>query len=341
MKRIDLRSDTVTCPTPAMREALARAEVGDDVYGEDPTVARLEAAVAERLGKQAALFVPSGTMANQIAVRMHTRPGDAVLVGRDAHVLLWEAAGAAALSGVQLQPIGGGGLFGAADVRGAIAIPDVHLPPTRLLMAENTHNASGGRVFPLEALEAACAAAREAGLRTHLDGARLWNAEIATGVPAACWATSFDSVACCFSKGLGAPVGSALCGDAAWIEAARRVRKQLGGGMRQAGILAAAALHALEHHVDRLAADHEHARLLAAGLAKLGLDVEGEPETNMVVFACADTAGFVRETRARGVWINPVAVGRFRAVTHLDVGRADVDEALGRVAAALEALGAA
>ena len=222
MRPIDLRSDTVTRPTPAMREAMARAEVGDDVFGDDPTVNRLEAAAAARLGKEAALFVPSGTMANQIAIAIHTRHGESVLASQGAHILRYEAGGAAALSGVQITTIGSGGLFDADDVRAAV-LPDtnVHFAPTSLLAVENTHNSSGGRVFPLAQLEAATAAARARGLRTHLDGARLFNAEVASGIDAARWAASFDTLSFCFSKGLGAPVGSVLCGSREAIAFAR------------------------------------------------------------------------------------------------------------------------
>ena len=352
MKAIDLRSDTVTRPTPAMREAMARAEVGDDVYGEDPTVNRLEAEAAARVGKPAAMFVPSGTMANQIAVRLHTRHGEAVLATEGAHVLRYEGGAAAALSGVQIATIGAGGLYDAADVRAAfVPATNVHLAPTTLLVAENTHNASGGRVFPIERLEASAEAARELGMRTHLDGARIFNAEVASGIPAARQAARFDTVAFCFSKGLGAPVGSVLCGSELAIERARRIRKMLGGGMRQAGILAAAACHALEHHVARLAEDHAHARRLAEGIAKLGLAVEGTPESNMVMFRLnvpagsavdtGDTVALLRAMQKRALLINPVAPGRFRAVTHLDVGPDDVEDALGRLEEALAELGRA
>jgi len=338
MKTIDLRSDTVTRPTPAMREAMAAAEVGDDVYGEDPTVNRLETAAAARVGKQAAVFVPSGTMANQIGVRLHTHHGETVLASEGAHVLRFEGGAAAALSGVQIATIGRDGLYDAADVRAAF-VPDanVHLSPTALLTAENTHNSSGGRVFPFEQLAAAAEAARELGLRTHLDGARLLNAEVASGIPAARWAACFDTVAFCFSKGLGAPVGSVLCGTHEAAGRARRLRKMLGGGMRQAGVLAAAALFALENHVERLAVDHANARRLAEGMAKLGLPVEGAPETNMVMFRLPDSAAlaFLRVTQQRRLMINPISPGLFRAVTHLDVSGRDVEEALGRLEEAL------
>ena len=347
MKTLDLRSDTVTHPTAAMREAMARAEVGDDVYGEDPTVNRLEAAAAARVGKEAAVFVPSGTMANQIGVRLHTHHGEVVLASEGAHVLRYEGGAAAAHSGVQIATIGREGSYDAAEVRAAfVPATNVHLAPTTLLAAENTHNASGGRVFPFERLSAAAAAAAELGLRTHLDGARLFNAEVASGIPAARWAALFDTVAFCFSKGLGAPVGSVLCGAREAIERARRLRKMLGGGMRQAGILAAAALFALENHVERLAVDHANARRLAEGLTKLGLAVDAPPQTNMVVFrlpersarsagsgveSAGDTLRFLRAIQQRELLINPISPGQFRAVTHLDLTADDVEEAVGRL----------
>jgi threonine aldolase len=317
---------------------MARAALGDDVFGEDPTANALEAAAAARVGKDAALFVPSGTMANQIAIRLHTHHGEVVLAGQHAHVLRYEGGAASALSGVQIATIGSGGLFDADDVRAALVpATNVHWAPTTLLAAENTHNTSGGRVFPLDRLEAACAVAREAGLATHLDGARLFNAEVATGVPAARWAAPFDTVAFCFSKGLGAPVGSVLCGSSEAIARARRLRKMLGGGMRQAGVIAAAALFALERHVERLAQDHANARRLAEGLQKLGLPVDPWPETNMVFFRVADTLAFLRGAQERAVLVLPLDPGRFRAVTHLDVSTADVDEAIERLAALLDA----
>ena len=335
MKIIDLRSDTVTRPTAAMRAAMAAAEVGDDVYGEDPTVNRLQEAAARLLGLEAALFVPSGTMANQIAVRVHTRHGDTLLAGEGAHVLRYESGAAAALSGVQVRTLGSGGLFDAADVRAAFAPPDHHNSPVTAIALEQTHNAAGGLVWPLDQLEGVVAAARDLGLRSHLDGARLFNAVVASGVPAERWARGFDTVSFCFSKGLGAPVGSIVCGGAAVIDRAHRLRKMFGGGLRQAGILAAAALHALEHHVDRLAEDHANARRLAAGLRELGARVDAEPQTNIVLFAVADAAAFHAESKRRGVLVNPIRPGVFRAVTHLDVTSGDIDDALDRFRQAL------
>jgi threonine aldolase len=332
MRTIDLRSDTVTKPTPAMREAMARAEVGDDVYGEDPTVNRLQQVAAEKLGKQAALFVASGTMGNQTSLRALSQHGDVLLAGENSHVLLYEAGAASALWGVQIKTLGRGGCFEGSDVRAAIAPDEVHFAPTRIVAVENTHNRAGGRVFPLDQLKDVAQVARQHGLGLHLDGARLWNAVVATGTPAAVWAEPFDTVTFCLSKGLGAPVGSLVCGSHEVIRRVHRARKMLGGGLRQAGILAAAGLHALEHHVERLAEDHANARRLAAGLEKLGFPVDPPPETNMVIFRVEDSVGFLRATRARGLLVNPTSLGLFRAVTHLDVSESDVDEALGRIA---------
>ncbi len=328
---IDLRSDTVTRPTPAMREAMARAEVGDDVYGEDPSVNRLQERATELLGSEAALFVASGTMGNQAALLVQTRPGDVVLAGENAHVLLYEGGAGAAFAGVQVQTLGRGGLFDGADVARAIHPDDAHYAPTRLVCVENTHNVSGGRVFPLEQIKDVAGAAREHGLALHLDGARLWNAVVATGTAAAAWAEAFDTVTFCLSKGLGAPAGSVVCGSAELVRRLHRARKRLGGGMRQVGILAAAGLYALEHHVERLADDHANARRLAAGLETLGFRVDPPPETNMVLFRVEDARGFVRATRERELWIDPMDPPFFRAVTHLDVDASDVDEALARL----------
>lgn len=336
MKSIDLRSDTVTRPSVAMRAAMAAAEVGDDVYGEDPTVNALQVAAAARVGKEAALFVPSGTMANQAAIRALTRHGDLVLASEGAHVLRYESGAAAALSGVQVATIGRDGLFDADDVRRAITPPDHHNPPTSLVTVENTQNAAGGRVFPWETLDGVVRVARERGLKLHLDGARLFNAEVASGIAAARWAAPFDTVAFCFSKGLGAPVGSVVCGSAQLVDRLHRIRKMLGGGMRQAGILAAAALHALEHNVSRLADDHANARRLADGLVGCGIQLIRPPETNIVLFAPPrGVERFGTALRAAGVLVNEMAPGRFRAVTHLDVSRDDVEDALTRIVRAV------
>jgi threonine aldolase len=314
-----------------MREAMAKAEVGDDVYGEDPSVNRLQERVAALLGKPAALFFPSGTMANQAALRVHTRPGDVVLASRHAHILRAEAGAAAALSGLQIEGIGRDGAFTPEEVRAAIAPNDVHAAPTTLLAFENTHNAAGGRIFPRGQLEAAARAAREGGLAVHCDGARLWNAAAALGVPPAALAEPFDTVSVCLSKGLGAPLGSLVVGSPELVEKLRRARKQLGGGMRQAGIAAAAGSYALDHHLARLAEDHANARRLALGLAEAGLQVRGSPETNIVLFHTRDDAAFQTAARGVGVLFSGPARGVLRAVTHLDVGPADVDEALARI----------
>jgi threonine aldolase len=338
MKTIDLRSDTVTRPTAAMRAAMAAAEVGDDVYGEDPTVNRLQAVAAERMGTAAAIFVPSGTMANQAALRALTQPGDVVLAGAGCHVLRYESGAAAALSGVQINTIGAEGWFDADDVLGALPPSDHHHAPVTAVAVENTHNTSGGRIFPFERLRAVAAAAHERGLKLHLDGARLWNAVVATGIPAPRWTAGFDSVSFCLSKGLGAPAGSLVCGSAELIDRVHRIRKMLGGGMRQAGVLAAAGLYALEHHVARLADDHRNARRLAAGLTALGVEVAAEPETNMVLFRSDDAGPLWTALHERGVLVNPVDRRTFRAVTHLDVAAEDIDDVLGGVGDALGAV---
>jgi threonine aldolase len=326
---IDLRSDTVTRPTAAMRQAMASADVGDDVYGEDPTVNALEAEVASLLGKEAGLFTPSGTMANQIGLWLHARAGDEVLVGESAHLMLYESGAGPALSGVQLTVIGKGGLFSADDVVAAYKPDEGHYPPTRALAFENTHNRAGGRVFPQAQLLEAAAAARRLGLSLHLDGARLWNAHVATGVPLAVLAQPFDTVSVCLSKGLGAPAGSVLCTSQEGIKRARRRRKMLGGGMRQAGVLAAAGRHALQHHLPRLADDHLACRAFAEAVAALpGVVVELDAvQTNLCIFDLApslplDAEAFVARARAAGVLLNAVGPRRLRAVTHLDVDRA-------------------
>ena len=339
---IDLRSDTVTRPTPEMRRAMAEAEVGDDVFGDDPTVAALERATAEVLGKEAALFVPSGTMANQIAIRCHTRLGDEMLLEGGSHIFWYEAGGPAALSGVSCRVLAGNrGVFEAPAVKEALRPDDVHFPPTRLLALENTHNRGGGKIWPLETLRAVCREARDAGLRTHLDGARLWNATAATAVPEAVYAAECDSVSVCFSKGLGAPVGSALAGTAEFIVQARRIRKQLGGGLRQAGVVAAGALHALKHHRDRLIDDHVLARALATGISGLrGLRVAVEEvETNMVYFHLdsGDARVLAGALKDRGVLMLATGPRTVRAVTSLAVDAAGVAravECLGEILAA-------
>jgi threonine aldolase len=331
---IDLRSDTVTRPTPGMRAAMGAAEVGDDVLGEDPTVNRLQECVAELLGKEAALFVPSGTMSNQIAVKVHTQPGDEVLCEATCHIYNHEAGGPAVLSGVMCRPIEGDhGILDVGRLEDKIRADDVHYPRTRLLCLENTHNRGGGRVYPPEQLRAAAAWARSNGLALHLDGARLWNAAVATGIPPAAWARPFDTVSVCFSKGLGAPLGSALAGPGETVARARRVRKLLGGGMRQAGVIAAAALYALDHHVERLAQDHRHARLIAQAVGDTpGLRLDPpEVETNLVWITVDPDLGTAAEVasalREGGVLVQIPGPQTLRACTHLDVSAADAERA--------------
>ncbi|MBX3424624.1 MAG: low specificity L-threonine aldolase [Pirellulales bacterium] len=331
---IDLRSDTVTRPAPAMRQAMAAAEVGDDVFGEDATVNRLERTVAELLGMEAALFVPSGTMSNQIGLRMHCNPGDEFLIEAESHVLRYEQVAYAQFFGLSAWPVTTPDQVLAPELLAPhVRPPGIHTPCTRLVSLEQTHNRGGGSVMPYDALERVCRWAAEQGLKRHLDGARLWNAVVATGVEARDWARHFDTVSVCFSKGLGAPVGSALCGDAQTIARARRVRKALGGGMRQAGILAAGALYALEHHVERLAEDHAHAQRLAQAIADTpGLELATpRVDTNLVIFRIDESRGTAADLSARlaaaGVLINAIAPQKLRAVTHLDVSSPQIDQA--------------
>jgi threonine aldolase len=324
---IDLRSDTVTKPTAGMRAAMVDAEVGDDVYGEDPTVTALQEEIADILRKPAALFVSSGTMANQLAIALHTRPGDEVIVGENAHPMLYESGAAAALSGVQFAVAGAGGLFDATQMRAAIKPPAYYYPRSRMVAIENTHNRSGGRVFPLDGVMAIAVAAKQAGLFLHLDGARLFNAAIASATDAATLTVPFDSVSVCFSKGLGAPVGSALLGSVDLIERARRLRKMWGGGMRQVGILAAAARYALAHNRTRLVEDHARATRLAEGLADaIALT---KPETNIVMLQTARPATEIEAAAlAHGVRVSVMGPTTVRLVTHLDVSDAEVTRAI-------------
>lgn len=318
---IDLRSDTVTRPGRGMREAMMEAVVGDDVFGEDPTVRALEEEVASLLGKEAALFVPSGTMGNQVAIGLHTRPGDEVLVGEGAHCAWYESGAASAWWGAQAMVIGSGGMFDDSDVEAGIKPEADWYPRTGLVAVENTHNRAGGRVWPLDQLGRVVEAARARRLSTHMDGARVWNAAVALGVAEATIARGFDTVSVCFSKGLGAPVGSALCGTRDHVRDARRIRKRLGGGMRQAGMLAAAALYGLRHHRDRMAEDHANARAIAEMVGSVrGVEV-GSVETNIVM---VDTPAIgaervVEAARSRGVLVALFGPHRVRVVTHLDV----------------------
>ena len=331
---IDLRSDTITRPTPAMREAMARAEVGDDVFREDPTVRALEELTAHILGKEAALYMPSGTMSNQVAVRCHTQPGDEIFLDHETHIHYYEAGAPAAISGVTCRLIRGRrGIFSGADLEAAIRPLNVHYPAPRLVVVENTHNRGGGSIWPIERIAEVAAVAREAGVRTHLDGARLWNASVATGIPERRYADYFDSVSVCFSKGLGAPVGSALAGTPEFIDRARRFRKMFGGGMRQAGIIAAGALYALEHHRQRLAEDHANARLLAEGIGRLpGIELNVETvQTNIVIFRVTSTpaAELAAKLHQAGVQVLTTGPDSIRAVTSLEVNRQDVQKAVG------------
>jgi threonine aldolase len=327
---IDLRSDTVTLPSPAMRRVMAEAEVGDDQYGEDPSVNRLQERVARLLGKEAALFMPTGTMANQVAIKVFTQPGDDVIVPWEAHVVLHETGAAVANSGIGFTSIGSGGVFNADDLQAAIK-PRDHMiyPPTTMMIVENTHNRAGGIVFPPADLIAVCELARSLEVSTYCDGARLFNAALASGCSAAELAAPFDLVSLSLSKGLGAPAGSMLAGSHEVIQRAIRYRRMLGGAMRQVGILAAAGIYAIERNVDRLAEDHRNAGLLAKRIAVAnGITLDpARVETNIIVFAVADAPRFVAECRAAGVLLNAFGPRAVRAVTHLDVDRAACEQA--------------
>lgn len=332
---IDLRSDTVTRPTDAMRQAMARADVGDDVYGEDPTVNRLQETAAALLGKRAALFVPSGTMANQLAIRVHTQPGQEVIVESTAHIVRYEQGAAGALAGVQLHWVTGDrGIMTADQVETAIRPKDPYSIPTGLICLENTHNSGGGTIYSLSTIEKIRAIATKHGLPMHLDGARLFNAVAATTLPPATYAQHFETVSFCLSKGLGAPAGSLLVSsDTQLIEKARRFRRMYGGAMRQAGILAAAGLHALDHHVARLKEDHDHAKRLARALYQMPA-VRIAPqhvETNIVMFEIPEhrltPAELVAQLKDEGLLIHTVGGRRFRAVTHLNITAKQIDEA--------------
>ena len=330
---VDLRSDTVTRPTEGMRRAMVDAEVGDDVLGKDPTADRLERRVAELLGKEAALFFPSGTQANQAAVLLHTRPGTEAVCEAESHVFHYELADAAWLAGVQLHPVASErGSLTARDVAGAVRPGDRHHPLTTLVCIENTHNMHGGSVVPLQAMRSIRQLAVDRSLPVHLDGARLWNAAAATDVELAEYASCADTVAVCLSKGLGCPVGCLLAGPSALIAEAWSVRKRLGGGMRQVGLLAAAGLWALDHHLDRLSEDHARARWLARDCDAIdGLRVE-VPDTNIVMIYVEreglSEVTVASELEVRGVWILPAGPGRLRAVTHLDVDDAGIERCL-------------
>lgn len=342
---VDLRSDTVTRPTPEMRRAMAEAEVGDDVYGEDPTVRRLEEAAAARIGTEAALFVPTGTMGNQVAIHLHTRPGCDVLLEAESHVYLYELGAMAAWSGAVPRILRGrGGILDPSDVTAAAAPGPYYMARARLLVLENTHNHAGGVVLGVEAKDALIAAARARDLRVHLDGARIFNAAAADEVQASAAARGFDSVMFCLSKGLGAPAGSLLCGSADLVREARVVRKRMGGGMRQAGVLAAAGLIALTRHVERLPEDHVRARRLAEALAETpGFRIDpGAVRTNIVIAGVEPQAAAERVVsglRELGVLAGGMGPGRIRFVTHLDVGDTALDRAIRAVREVARGLG--
>jgi threonine aldolase len=337
---IDLRSDTITQPSDEMRDAIAHAIVGDDVYHDDPTVNALETLVAELLGKEAAMYVPTGTMSNQIAVRMHTQPGDSVVLEASAHIGSHEMGGAAHHSGVTLKRIDGTrGVFTAADVHAAVPVPHPSLPaylyePHTLLCVENTHNEAGGTVWNLEETQVVATAARDLAMATHLDGARLWNASTATGTSIDQYAAPFDTVSVCFSKGLGAPVGSALVGDADFIEEARRFKQMFGGGMRQSGLLAAAAIYALENNRERLVEDHANARSFAESVSEVeGITVDPDAvQTNIVYFNVHDPGQVVDACLKRGLAMLTLGTTSIRAVFHLGITPEDTRNAAAIVA---------
>lgn len=331
---VDLRSDTVTRPTPGMRKAMAEAEVGDDVLGDDPTVIRLQERIASIMGKAAACFVPSGTMANQASIRAHTEPGDEVIAHSDSHIINYETGAPAALSGVMIRTASGErGLFDAEQVEALVRPDSLHFPHSCLVVVENTQNRGGGAVWPLEQIKRVTAAGRKHKLKLHLDGARVWNACAKTGLKPVEYAKHFDTISCCFSKGLGSPAGSAVCGDAAIVARVARFRKMFGGAMRQAGILAAAALYALDHHEERLTEDHENATRLAEGVGDIpGISIPMPVETNMVFIDVDRRHGTGAEVcaklKAQGIWALPTLPQRIRMVCHLDVSRPLIERAV-------------
>ena len=332
---IDLRSDTVTKPSPAMRDVIFKAEVGDDVFEDDPTVKKLEMIVADLLGKEEALFVASGTMANQVCLRTLTQHGDEIILEEDSHIFNYEVGAASALSGLQLYPIRGTrGVITAEEIKARIRPDDIHIPPTRVIILENTHNRAGGTVFPLDEIKKIYQLASEFKIKMHLDGARLWNAVMATGTPLHTWAKPFDSVSVCLSKGLGAPIGSVIAGSGEFIRKARRVRKMYGGGMRRVGIIAAAGIYAIDNNFNRLVEDHRNAQLLAERLNDLeGLKIDLESvQTNIVVIDITETKKsveqFLKALKEKGILLVPFGKTKIRAVTHLDVKR---DQILGAV----------
>jgi threonine aldolase len=342
MDVIDLRSDTLTLPSPEMRKAMADAELGDDVFAEDPTINRLQEMAAERLGKEAALFTSSGTQSNLVSLLTHCGRGAEVILGEEAHILFFEQGGAWAVGGIGLRPVRNDarGRLDLAEVRAKIRPDNEHFPRTGLIAVENTHNRCGGTVLDEEDLSAVRQVADQAGVPVHIDGARIFNAAVALGVPADRLAAYGESVCFSLSKGLGCPVGSVICGSKEFIREARRNRKLLGGGMRQAGVLAAAGIYALENMVERLAEDHENARLAADGLREMpGVQLDPEPQTNLLYFTIEgwDTGVFVERLAAQGVLCFDEGRRRIRWVTHFGIERADIEEALGRTRAVLAA----
>ncbi|KPQ34963.1 MAG: low specificity threonine aldolase ItaE [Phormidesmis priestleyi Ana] len=339
--RIDLRSDTITQPSLAMREAIAQAPVGDDVLGDDPTVKALEAYTAELLGKEAAVFMPSGTMTNQVALRAHTEPGDEIVLESQAHIYYYEGGGPAALSGVMCRLISGDrGIFTAADLKQSLRPVDFHFPRTKLVCLENTHNRGGGRIYPLAEIKAIAQVCQENNLKLHLDGARFWNACVATGISEADYAQDFDSISVCFSKGLGAPVGSALVGSREFVARSRRFRKMFGGGMRQSGMMAAGALYGLKHNRERLKDDHHNAQLLAKALGQIdGVSIDLDAvETNLVYFHTPTPAAEIVDRLAKeGIAVLATGPNTIRAVTNLMVDREQIQQVPALVAAAIKA----
>lgn len=328
---IDFRSDTVTRPSKAMRDAIAVAQVGDDSYGEDPTVKRLERQTAGLLGTEDALFFPTCTMANQTAVRVLTKRGDEAVSVKDSHIMKNEADSVAVISGIHISPLGSDGLFTPTDLALHLAQQQRGTPSPTLMILENTHTASGGRIFPLTQFQTVTDAAREQGLRTHLDGARLFNAAVATGEPASAWGKSVDTVSVCFSKGLGAPAGAALCGTSKLIEEARKVRKILGGSMRQAGVLAAGALYAINHNIARLQEDHDKAKLFALQLEEMGIKVLRSPETNIILLTIPSAQKLVAIAKTYGVLLRATNDNTIRVVMHLDASHSQLQDALERM----------
>ena len=335
---IDLRSDTISQPSDAMRQAMANAVVGDDLYGDDPTVKELEQTVAELLGKDDAIYMPTGTMTNQVALRTHTSLGDAVLFDQISHVYVLEGGAPAALSGVlpRLLPTPNG-IFKPEDVTAVMGVshpffPTTVMPPITLLCIENTHNIGGGKVWPLEQLSAVCDRGRSHGLKLHMDGARLWNASAASGVSERDYASHFDTVSVCFSKGLGAPVGSALCGPKDFIARARRFKQMFGGGFRQAGIIAAGALYALKNNRSRLTRDHEHAQMIADGIAQLpGIQIDpSSVETNIVRFKVTSMSGgeFATRLHEKGLYVLPSGADGIRIIPYLNISREQIEAAI-------------